>query len=86
MAPSFKTKTNCEKQSVKGGTRYIWARPMYGYQKRCLVALDAPTCKEAPFSRDNHLGDGVDLKNLNLKWRLPHFPSGQEQNCIFRVR
>ena len=54
--------------------------------KQCLVGLDAPACREAPFSRDNHLGNGVDLEPLNYTWKLPFFPSETQQRCVLRIR
>ena len=66
---------------------YFWGRPMYfGKDKKCLVALDRPDCMEAPFSRTNHLGNGVDLEQLNYTWILPYFPSATTQRCALRIR
>ena len=75
--------TNANKQAK---IKYIWARPIYQKNKECLVALDEPTCIQAPFSRVNHLGNGADLEPLTSAWSIPYFPSQQEQRCVLRLR
>ena len=52
----------------------------------CLVALNAPDCRESPFSRDNHLGNGENLENLRYDWVLPYFPSGVKHRIVLRIR
>jgi len=52
-----------------------------------LVALEAPDCKEAPWSRDNHLGDVTgEGQNMNYQWEVPYFPSEEDQRCVVRIR
>jgi len=53
--------------------------------------LDKPDCKEAPFNRDNHLGNGVDGFSNTYNWTLPR--SDQEDciengncTCVLRIR
>lgn len=90
-AKAYKTKTNCEAQNQKATNQaqkvaYVWALPIYGQKEECLVKLDKPFCKASPFSRDNHLGNGVDLEQLAANWQLPYFPSSVEQRCVLRLR
>lgn len=72
--------------------RYVWGRPMRMDRtadkttKECLIALDVPDCMATPFSRDNHLGNGVDLEALRYDWILPYFPSGIKQRVVLRLR
>lgn len=54
--------------------------------KKCLVKLPKPDCKVAPRSRPNHLGNGENVVPLTYNWVVPHFPSGQEQRCVLRIR
>ena len=55
-------------------------------KEECMVALNPPDCKEAPFSRDNHLGNGEFLENLRYDWVLPYFPSGIKHRIVLRIR
>jgi hypothetical protein len=87
-----KTKAECQGESV------IWAIPYSSENldqlkggdpenwKKCLVKLPKPDCEEAPRTRTNHLGNGKGIVPLTYKWVLPHFPSGQEQRCVLRIR
>ncbi|KAK3738793.1 hypothetical protein RRG08_035673 [Elysia crispata] len=87
-ASSKKNKNSCEKTKTSGLT-YKWAvahDSSNGYKPECLVMLDTPACSEAPWSRSNHLGNGMDGLPLSYKWTLPHFPSGKEKRCVFRIR
>ena len=80
------------------GRRLIWAVPYRSENldlfkgndpekwKRCLLALDSPDCREAPYSRSNHLGNGKGVVTLSYPWNLPYFPSGKEQKCVLRIR
>ena len=54
--------------------------------KKCLVKLPKPECVRAPESRPNHLGNGENVVPLTYNWSLPHFPSGQAQRCVLRIR
>lgn len=72
-----------------GGMTYIWAVPFDATdvtKKECLVRLDQPDCKEAQYSRSNHLGNGADGKPNSYIWTLPYFPSGNTKRCVFRIR
>ncbi|RUS72439.1 hypothetical protein EGW08_019801 [Elysia chlorotica] len=87
-AKDKKNQGACEGTKTAGLT-YQWAVAHdsdNNYQKECLVKLDAPDCREAPWSRSNHLGNGMDGLPLSYKWTLPHFPSGKEKRCVFRIR
>jgi hypothetical protein len=42
-------------------------------------AARVPDCLQAPFSRDNHLGNGVAGKNNQYEWTMP---SAAEQPCV----
>jgi hypothetical protein len=85
------TKEDCLKSSTKN-VPLVWEKP-YRTQnldatkqlkEKCLVALDKPHCELAPWSRDNHHGNGRDGVPLNYTWVLPHFK--KDQRCIFRLR
>ncbi|XP_055882286.1 protein DD3-3-like isoform X2 [Biomphalaria glabrata] len=67
---------------------YSWLIPYDSntYSPECLVMLNKPECAEAPWSRSNHLGNGLDGVPLNYTWTLPYFPSGKEKRCVFRFR
>ena len=82
---------NAKPTNQENNIRYIWARPMRVdgsviITKECLVALNAPDCMEAPFGRDNHLGNGADLEAMRYDWILPHFPSGRRHRVVLRLR
>ena len=84
-APTYKSESVCLAAS-RNGVKYVWGRTLYNTQKSCLVALDKPDCEAAAWSRDNHLGNGKDGQPLRYTWSLPHFPSGNEQRCVLRIR
>ena len=75
---------------------YEWAIPYLmnnpdPTKKRCLLKLEAPECKAAPWSRHNHLGNGADdAEPLRYEWTLPHFPSmtqdGEKKPFVLRIR
>ncbi|BFZ08632.1 hypothetical protein BsWGS_11671 [Bradybaena similaris] len=75
----------CVATNVPGFT-YKWAVPFDGTGPECLVLLDKPDCREAPWSRSNHLGNGIHGLPLNYTWTLPYFPSGKNKSCVFRIR
>uniref|UniRef100_A0A4D5RA35 Protein DD3-3 n=1 Tax=Scolopendra viridis TaxID=118503 RepID=A0A4D5RA35_SCOVI len=87
-APDFKSKDECEAQQVIKGNQYIWAVPYDSdnVQAECLVSLTPPECKEAPWSRANHLGLTEGGRMPNYTWTIPYFPSNNNQSCIFRIR
>ncbi|KAK6176567.1 hypothetical protein SNE40_014828 [Patella caerulea] len=67
----------------------IWAIPydsVDGSTKECLVKLSKPACQEAPWSRSNHLGNGIGGEPNTVQWTIPHFPSLKEKRCILRMR
>lgn len=86
-APTFTSESACTRNS-NSKHNYIWAVPYdaEGIDKECLVALEQPECQAAPWSRSNHLGNGLGGKDLSYKWKLPHFPSGDTKRCVFRMR
>lgn len=78
---------NTEKACLGDGKgRYIWAIPLGQDKPMCLVKLDEPYCGQAPWTRDNHLGDTPEGFMPNFTWTIPNFPSAYAQNCIFRIR
>uniref|UniRef100_A0A0B7ADP4 Protein DD3-3 n=2 Tax=Arion vulgaris TaxID=1028688 RepID=A0A0B7ADP4_9EUPU len=79
------SQSTCDNTKVPGLT-YKWARPYDGSIAECLVLLDSPDCIQAPWSRSNHLGNGVGGQPLSYTWTLPYFPSGKSKNCAFRIR
>lgn len=81
--------TAIKSESACKDAGYIWARPIYNYNKECLVPLTEPHCEAAPWTRVNHLGNsakGGDLQTPNYMWEIPHFPSDKTQRCVFRIR
>jgi len=42
-----------------------------------------PTCQQADWSRDNHLGNGLSGIPLNYWWTIPNTPNPA---CVFRIR
>lgn len=44
--------------------------------------LPAPECIQAPWSRDNHLGNGVGGEHNFYRWKVPKL----EDNCVLRIR
>ncbi|XP_028400239.1 protein DD3-3-like [Dendronephthya gigantea] len=89
-------KTEAECQSM--GEKYFWGTPYRSEDidqlegedpeqwKKCLVRLPKPVCRVAPRSRTNHLGNVRGIRPAVFYWKLPHFPSGQEQRCVLRIR
>lgn len=45
--------------------------------------LPPPECLEAPYSRDNHLGNGLDGEMNHYVWTIPDDP---HENCVLRLR
>ena len=45
--------------------------------------LAAPECREAQFSRDNHLGNGLDGQPNRYNWTVPDIA---EDKCVLRIR
>jgi len=83
-----------EQQCAAAGSKYEWAVPFLNKvskTKKCLLKLEAPECKAAPWSRHNHLGNGADdAEPLRYEWTLPHFPSmtqdGEKKPFVLRIR
>lgn len=89
MIVDIKNEQQCNQQS-KGNLVYKWALP-YDFKqvdhKECLVLLSVPICKQADWTRSNHLGNTRDSINPpNFEWTLPYFPSKKVQTCVFRIR
>ena len=98
-SPKYQTEQQC-KAANSSQLRLIWAIPyrsedidnfkMTGNKmeslKRCLVALDPPECTKAPYTRSNHLGNARDVVPIRYTWVIPHFPSGNVQRCVLRIR
>uniref|UniRef100_A0A7M5TSE9 Protein DD3-3 n=1 Tax=Clytia hemisphaerica TaxID=252671 RepID=A0A7M5TSE9_9CNID len=78
------------------GPKHEWAIPYrhLAYnrkQKACLVKLTEPECLKAPWSRQNHLGNGRDTnaEANRYEWTLPHFPhlnANERRAFVFRIR
>ncbi|EDO37140.1 predicted protein [Nematostella vectensis] len=75
-----------EQQCKAKGNKYVWGLRHGHTQKECLVRLDEPDCKQANWTRVNHLGNGREGVPLNYTWTIPSFPSGKDYRCIFRIR
>ena len=56
--------------------------------EKCLLLEEAPECKQAPWSRANHLGQTDDSDYFpTYKWELPDFHGLLEsQECVLRIR
>ena len=84
--------------NLPNGRRLIWAIPYRSEKldqfkgsdpeqwKRCLVSSSPPYCSYAPYTRSNHLGNGLRVRSASYPWTLPYFPSGVEQSCTLRIR
>ncbi|XP_045164195.2 protein DD3-3-like [Mercenaria mercenaria] len=61
-----------DKKGIKG----VWKEiPAHG--------LPAPVCRETQFTRDNHLGNGLDGNPNRYNWTLPDI---SEDKCVLRIR
>ncbi|ELT93314.1 hypothetical protein CAPTEDRAFT_225336 [Capitella teleta] len=86
--PGKGTQRACESSSANGIVQK-WAVPYDSADAKtaeCLVLLDAPECKEAPWTRSNHLGNSRDGNASSYDWTLPYFPSSKTQRCALRIR
>lgn len=75
-----------EKTCNSKGAPFFFGRRHGKVNKECLVRLPKPDCKQAGWTRVNHLGNGREGVPLNYTWTLPSFPSGKDQRCILRIR
>lgn len=82
MPPQY----NKEKSCQEAGDRFVWGIPHGSDKPQCLVKLDEPYCGQAPWTRDNHLGNTPEGVTPNFTWTIPNFPSGHAQRCVFRIR
>lgn len=68
--------------------------PQFGQEAACLASgaqfilepswgMAPPECRPAPYSRDNHLGNGVDGVANTYNWTIPNTPSPR---CVLRLR
>ncbi|GAB1599263.1 protein DD3-3-like [Argonauta hians] len=88
-APQYTTFEECNKAKTTDKVEYFWGVPWDAKnvtKKECLVAADRPLCMKAPFSRANHLGNGIEGVMNYFNWKLPYFPSGDEMRCVYRIR
>ena len=88
------TKCNAAKKNDERNT-ITWGRVRSDSAEHyCIVQAPALTCRDAPSSRVNHLGnpgsnnDGQSKmpEGSRFEMHLPHFPSGDAKRCILRVR
>lgn len=73
-------KEDCEKKKFPendaNGVKGIWKEfPAHG--------LPAPECRETQFTRDNHLGNGLDGNPNRYNWTVPNI---SEEKCVLRIR
>ena len=67
-----------EIENAAGGnvTKGIWA-------EQASFNISAPDCREAHWSRDNHLGNGVNGQTNNYNWTIPETI---HERCALRLR
>ena len=82
MSAKYKNEKSCR----DAGARFVWGIPHGSDKPQCLVKLDEPYCGQAPWTRDNHLGNTPEGVTPNFTWTIPNFPSGHAQLCVFRIR
>lgn len=82
MSAKYKNEKSCR----DAGARFVWGIPYGSDKPQCLVKLDEPYCGQAPWTRDNHLGNTPEGVAPNFTWTIPNFPSGHAQLCVFRIR
>jgi len=64
----------------------IWGKRIFNPVDACLVPLPEVDCRASEWSRVNHLGNGREAEPLTYRWTIPHFPSGENQKCVLRLR
>ncbi|CAF0996235.1 unnamed protein product [Brachionus calyciflorus] len=87
-ATHFNDESKCQSQTTDK-IIYKWALPYDAIdinRKECLVLLPKPVCRQAEWTRSNHLGNTKDGKAPSFEWKLPYFPSKKIQKCVFRIR
>ncbi|XP_072175305.1 protein DD3-3-like [Diadema setosum] len=84
-APQFNTEAQCNAATGNGIT-YKWGRPWNEQNMQCLVALKAPDCQRAPWTRVNHNGNARGGEASRYTMTLPFFPSATTQRCAMRLR
>ncbi|XP_048739300.1 protein DD3-3-like isoform X2 [Ostrea edulis] len=87
-APQYTTESQCTSQPERGN-RFVWAVPYDATdvnKKECLVQAPPLDCRQADYSRSNHLGNGVNGEANRYQWTLPFFPSNKDKRCVFRMR
>ena len=82
---STRTEQTCAVDNNAQVTRK-WARGYRDMAQRCLVLLKEPDCRQAGWTRVNHLGNSRSGLPLNYTWELPYFMDGQERRCVLRIR
>jgi len=97
-APRLRNKQNCEAENTEitkaRGLVYKWGIAYVpsdivekkDVEEKCFVQAPPVECIVTDFGRVNHLGDGPDGERSGFKWKLPYFPSGEEQRCVTRLR
>ncbi|XP_054752094.1 protein DD3-3-like [Lytechinus pictus] len=82
---NLNTEQACNAASGNGVT-YVWGRPWNGQDEECLVALQAPDCQQAPWTRVNHNGNTRGGEASRYTMTLPYFPSQNTMRCAMRLR
>ncbi len=76
LTPVLSTQNFRYPEGAADGARGVWT----------LVAphgVPAPECREADFSRDNHLGNGIGGQPNVFNWTVPELP---HERCALRIR
>ena len=101
LLPEYDTEDKCKKAST-AEVPLIWAIPYRSdlidrldkdqkKWKQCLVQPRSPDCRQAPYSRSNHLGNAEGVVPLFYDWVLPYIPQSKAKpehhyNCVLRIR
>ena len=79
------TATYKDEKLVWGYPRQVGSERYEVPEKACLIMHPDIDCKEAPWSRANHLGNSDEQDDFaTYRWELPHFH--EEKECVLRIR
>ncbi|XP_067928510.1 protein DD3-3-like [Watersipora subatra] len=88
---SLTNQADCESKSTDQ-LSYRWLVPFDVYDEsdspteECLLLPPPLICEAAPWSRSNHLGNGIGGLANTYRWTIPYFPSNTEKRCALRLR